>query len=95
MKTSSPTKTKKLPHKPVATNKAKKSSEDFKKNSNLFFLGLTGAAVLASTLLTLSHSGKRKLLGRFIGMWVPSLLAVALSSKASSIEHEVLDVVKH
>lgn len=67
-----------------------------KKDPNLFFLGLAGAALLGSTLLALSHNGKKKMLGHFIGLLVPSLLTLGLYNKTAHEQNDnILNVVKH
>lgn len=95
MTTTAAGKSKKTPRKSSLTESKKSKAGTELNKTNLFFLGLAGAAVIGSALLTLSHSGKKKLLGHFIGLWVPSLLSLSLYSKVSDVKNEVLDVVKH
>lgn len=96
MNTATTNKTKKLPRK-IAKVKSQKNivDKELRKVPNLFFLGLAGAAVVSSALLSLSHGGKKKILGHFIGLWVPSLLTLSLYNKVNQVEDEVLDVTKH
>jgi GTPase involved in cell partitioning and DNA repair len=88
---------KRLPRKSTAGVKPKKmaAQKELKKIPNLFFLGLAGAAVVGSTLLSLSNNGKRKILGQLVGLLVPSLMTLSLYNKVAQVENEVLDVVKH
>lgn len=97
MKPTTLAKEKKLPRKSVAGAKSKKmhTEKELKNVPNFFFLGLAGAAVVGSALLTLSNNGKRKILGHFIGLWVPSLMTLSLYNKVTQVENEVLDIVKH
>lgn len=97
MKPALTVKAKKSPRKTIAGAKAKKVTleKELKKVPNLFFLGLAGAAAVGSALLSLSNNGKRKVLGQFIGLWVPSLMTLSLYNKVTQVENEVLDIVKH
>lgn len=62
--------------------------EQTKKIPNLVFLGLAGAAVVASAVLTMN---KRPQLGNFIGLWVPSILLLGIYNKMVKVEDEMMD----
>ena len=66
--------------------------EQTKKIPNLVFLGLGIASIVGSAALTAS---KRKVLGNFVGLWVPTLLIFGLYNKIIKLEDEVLRSKMH
>lgn len=66
--------------------------EQTKKIPNLFFLGLSLASIVGSAALTVT---KRKSLGNFVGMWVPTLLMFGLYNKIVKLEDEILRSKMH
>ncbi len=61
--------------------------EQTKKIPNLFFLGLAALGIVGSAALTLS---KRRELGNFVGLWVPTFLTLGLYNKLVKVEEELL-----
>ncbi len=61
--------------------------EQTKKIPNLVFLGLGLASIIGSASLTASN---KKVLGNFVGLWVPTLLIFGLYNKLVKVEDELL-----
>lgn len=62
--------------------------EQTKKIPNLLFLGLAGASIAASAILTFGM--KREQIGNFVGLWVPTILMFGIYNKIVKVEDEVL-----
>ena len=61
--------------------------EQTKKIPNLVFLGLAFGSILGSAALQASN---KKVLGNFVGLWVPTILAFGIYNKLVKIEDEIL-----
>lgn len=61
--------------------------EQTKKIPNLVFLGLGLASIVGSAALTAS---RKKVLGNFVGLWVPTLLIFGLYNKVVKLEDEII-----
>lgn len=69
--------------------------EQTKKIPNLLFLTLAGLGILSSAALTFGTN--KKVLGNFVGLWVPTFLILGLYNKIVKVEDELLrkDYVLH
>jgi hypothetical protein len=68
--------------------------EQTKKVPNLLFLGFAGISILASAVLTFGT--RKRVLGNFVGLWVPTVLLLGLYNKVVKVEDEILEnVVTH
>lgn len=63
-----------------------------KKIPNLLFLGLGIASIIGSATLTAS---KKRTLGNFVGLWVPTFLLFGLYNKMVKIEDEIIRSKMH
>lgn len=63
-----------------------------KKIPNLAFLGVAGAAMVASAMLTFRKQNKT--LGNFVGLWVPTVMLLGVYNKLVKVEDEVLEATK-
>lgn len=65
--------------------------EQTKKIPNLFFLVGALASIAGSAVLI---GNNKKLLGNFVGLWVPTLLSLGIYNKLVKLEDEILRLNK-